>query len=270
MIQLTRIGTGTALLAVCALLSAVGVGLAKPSETAWMSAWKLVVAKSYSSGDTITFSKKTNGLYHVAAGADTDYDFGVDGKEYPSGNGHTTTWTAVGDHAWDSMTRAGNVILNKAHGELSADGGKLTITTTGTRADGLMFNETRIYARVTGTEGLVGRWRGIRNGASVPARFVISSPSAQFVEGTPYGTDLLLRGEGNTLSATTRSASFEAPRKPTYVIKCRDKPDQYRLQTPSPASAPIPMCTGQQDAKTRRAPAFASGSNAGTDAYRQV
>ena len=68
------------------------------------------------------------------------------------------------------------VILYKAHRELSADAKTLTLTVTGTNADGSLLNQTTVFTRVTGARGLVGTWRDTRTDAGAPAMFVISSP----------------------------------------------------------------------------------------------
>lgn len=240
--QLTRCVTAAVLVGLGISMGAAGAGQGATPEAAWLGTWRLDISKSDFSGDTVTYSKRAVGLYHVAAGGNSDYDFGIDGKDYPCAYGRTTAWTAVGARAWDSVTRMSGVILYKAHRELSADTKTLSLTVTGTNADGSLLNQTTVFTRVTGARGLVGTWRDTRTDAGAPAMFVISSPSPgvmrwdlpqwkQYVEGKPDGRSLRIQGEGNAPAGMTFSAKFEAPTKLTYVIKYNGKPDQYGVQT---------------------------------------
>lgn len=238
----TTVGSIWACVLMLSMAMAVGVGRAGDIDEGWVGTWKLDMAKSHFVGDTVTYTKAASGLFHVSAGGDADYDFGIDGKEYPSAYGRTTVWTAVGNRSWDTETRAGGVVLFKVHRELSADNHTLTVTETGANADGSTLNNTTVYTRVSGTAGLLGKWRDTRTDAGSPSMFVISMPSPgvlrwdipqwkQYAEGRPDGTDLVINGVGNAPPGMTFSAKRESPRKITYIIKYHGKPDQYGVQT---------------------------------------
>jgi hypothetical protein len=230
-------------LAVVSALAGLGApsrGLA--AENAWVGTWKLDTAKSNFTGDTMAYSKSSNGSYRYSDGSTVSYDFGIDGKEYLTPYGRMITWTAVGDHAWDSVlkTKEGTV-LAKIHRELSAGDKTLTVTATGTKPDGSTFNETTVYVRTAGSEGLTGKWRSTKSNAGSPDKFVISSPSPgvlrweipdyqQSGEGKLDGVDFPITGPtappGMTIGIKAESAT-----KLSYVMKFNGKPDNYGVDT---------------------------------------
>ena len=153
----------------------------------------------------------------------------------------STTWTSAGNNAWDSTTRANGKLLSKSHRELSADGKTLTITESGTKPDGTAFNDVSVYARVTGTAGLVGKWRSTKITISAPDAFVISSPSPgimhweipsykETINGKFDGTDIPITGPevppGLTLAVKPTSST-----RHSYTVKVNGKPDSYGIQT---------------------------------------
>src|SRR6266849_2202506 len=69
------------------------VSAAAAVDSPWVGTWKLDMAKSNFTGDTVTYSKTPAGLYHISDGSTVSYDFAVDGKEYPTSSGNKTTWT---------------------------------------------------------------------------------------------------------------------------------------------------------------------------------
>jgi hypothetical protein len=103
----------------------------------------------------------------------TNFDFGIGGKEYKTIYDRTTIWTTAGDNTWDSVAKANGEVLSKSHRQLSADGKILTITETGTRPDDTSFKDETVYTRVTGTTGLVGKWRSTKVTISARDNFVV-------------------------------------------------------------------------------------------------
>ena len=109
----------------------------------------------------------------------------------------TTTWTKAPDGGWDTTVKVGDIVLNKSHRTLSADGKKLTMSFTQYKPDGTTSSETDVYERVSGGPGLAGVWRDVQaNAASqmlsiatpAPGNFVLSYPSyKQTVSGSTDG-----------------------------------------------------------------------------------
>jgi hypothetical protein len=211
------------------------------ADNAWIGSWKLDPAKSNFTGDTFTYSKSANGQYRFSDGSTVSYDFGIDSKEYPSAYNRTTTWTATGERGWDSITKANGIVLARVHRELSPDDKNLTITATGTNPDGSFFNESTVYQRVSGTTGLVGKWRSIKSNAGSPEKFVITSPAPGVlhweIPDLKATTESRLDGADNPITGPnqppgmTLSAKSESPSKLAYVIKVNGKPDLYGIDT---------------------------------------
>jgi hypothetical protein len=222
-------------------LLALTTAPALATDNPWSGTWKLNVVKSQFTGDTFTYSKAANGMMHYSDGSVVSYDFGIDGKEYKTVYGRTTMWTAAGNNAWDSVYKGNGTILSKTHRELSADGKTLTITSTGTKPDGSKFNDVVVYSRVTGTNGLAGKWRSTKVDVSAPDMWIISSPSPdvlhwdipgykETVEGKLDGTDLPVSGP-TVPAGLTFGIKKVAPRKLSYVVKVSGKVDTYGVQT---------------------------------------
>jgi hypothetical protein len=222
-------------------------GVALPSrvlaaDNVWVGTWKLDPAKSNFAGDTMTYSKSSNGAYRYSDGGTVSYDFGIDGKGYPTPYGRTITWSAVNDHAWDSvLTAQDGTVLAKIHRELSSGDKTLTVTATGTKPDGSTFNETSVYARTGGAEGLAGKWRSTKSNAGSPEKFVISSPAPgvlrwdipdykQTGEGKLDGTDFPITGP-TAPPGMTVGIKAETATKLSYVMKFNGKPDNYGVDT---------------------------------------
>ena len=211
------------------------------ADSPWVGTWKLDLAKSHFTGETFTYSKAANGLMHYSDGSTISYDFGIDGKEYKAAFNRATAWSAAGDNAWNSVTKADGNVLANFHRELSADGKTLTVTATGTRPDGSTFNDVTVYTRVTGTKGLVGKWRSTKVDQSAPDMVTISNPStgmwrwefpvfkASF-EGKADGTDLPATGP-TVAPGWTVSIKFRSPTKLSWVSKVNGKPEAYGILT---------------------------------------
>lgn len=228
-------------LLLCSMLALPAAG-AFAAESPWTGTWKLDEAKSHLTGETMTFSKGAADLLHFSDGSTTNYDFGVDGKEYKAWANRTATWTAAGKNAWDTVIKADGKVLAKGHRELSADGKTLSETWTGTRPDGSAFHEEDVFTRVSGTDGLIGTWRSTKVvGGGAPRQFVISAPAPGVVhyeipdlkvtaEGRTDGSDNPLTGPTMPPGATI---SFKAlsPTKIRYVMKIDGKPDSMGEQT---------------------------------------
>lgn len=220
---------GFALVACAAVVGAAGAATAQDPGAAWIGTWKLDKSRSHLSGDTLTYSKNANGFLHYSEGGPIQYDFAIDGKDYPAFADRTSSWTAVGDHAWDSVTKAKGVVLAKVHHELSGDAKTLTITATGTKPDGSTFNEESVYTRVSGAKGLLGTWRSTKSDSGPPETYVVSSPAPgvmrwnlpdwqDTVEGKMDGADVPVTGP-RAAPGMTYSAKFEGPSKIRYSVK---------------------------------------------------
>jgi len=228
------------LLFVCALLALPTLS-AVAADNPWVGTWKLDTSKSQFTGDTFTYSKAANGLMHFSDGSTANFDFGIDGKEYKTRYDRTTTWTAAGDNNWNTVTMSKGTVLSKSHREISADGKTLTIVTTGTQPDGTPFHDEAVYTRLTGTTGLVGKWRSTKVTISVPDTYVVSNPSPgvlhwdipgykESVEGKADGADLPISGP-TVPPGLTIAFKQVSPTKLSYAVKIKGKPEAYGTQS---------------------------------------
>jgi hypothetical protein len=227
---------------ICSLL-ALPAGAASAADSPWNGTWKLDQQKSHLTGQTFTYSERPGGMLHYEDGSTASFDFGLDGKEYKTWADRTTSWTAAGTNAWDTVTRAGGKLHSKGHIALSEDGKTLTESFAGTRPDGQDFHEEDVFSRVTGTQGLVGTWRTakVTNPGGGPQTFIISSPSKGVlhydipdmkvsVECSADDKDYPLAGPDMPPGMTIGFRRVNAT-KIRYTIKVNGKPDSIGVQT---------------------------------------
>jgi hypothetical protein len=228
-------------LILCSLLL-LSAGAVSAAESPWAGTWKLDPAKSQLGGDTFSYSKGPGALLHYSDGV-VAFDFGTDGKDYKSAYDRTTTWTQTGPNSWDSVNKHGGKVLSKVQRTLSADGKTLTIHYTGTRADGVAFDDKDVYTRISAGDGLLGTWKSVQVGPTggPPQTFIISSPATGVIryevpdmqahaEGTADGTDHPLVG-GNTPEGMTIRFKLTTPTQIKYVVKVNGKEDSEGVQT---------------------------------------
>ena len=231
-----------ALLVVGSLLAAA-TSTVLAADSPWNGTWTVDPAKSHLTGETFTYSKGAGGLLHYSDGS-TDYDFGIDGKDYRWLGNRTVTWTAAGKNAWDAVNKIEDRVFTREHHELSADGRTLTISIAGTRPDGTTFHNESVFERVTGTDGLIGTWRSVKVASNGPRQFVISSPAPgvqryelpdrqQAVEGRADGSDHPITGP-TAPPGFTSGFKLTSPTKLTYVLKIDGKPVGYGVHTLAP------------------------------------
>jgi hypothetical protein len=223
-----------ALLAVPALSAAA-------ANNPWIGTWKLDPAQSHFTGDTFTYTKAAGRLLHFSDGSTESYDFGIDGKEYKTVLGRTTTWTATGDNAWNTVTKFNGSVLENVHRQLSPDGTQLTIVATGNKPDGSSFKDEEVYKRLSGSSGLIGKWQSVKVNISAPGTYVLAFPTAstikweipsykEWVEGKLDGSDLPITGP-TVPAGLTLSVKQDSVHKLSYVVKANGKPVGYGVET---------------------------------------
>ena len=146
------------------------------AESPFAGTWKLNTEKSKFTGDTFTYTATANG-FHYSNGSTVEYDFAVDGKDYPTIPDRTVSWTKAGDGTWDVLVKdAKGTELSKGHRVLSADGKKITTSYTSYRPDGTTADTSDEYVRVSGGPGLAGKWKDVQVKAA-GSSFTITFPS---------------------------------------------------------------------------------------------
>jgi hypothetical protein len=151
------IGCGVAVLIALA-------GAVTAQEPTFAGKWKLNVAKSQLSGQTVTFQKKSDDLITFDSQG-FKYDFSLDGKEHPMPDGGTTAWKQVSPTMWAGTNRANGKVIATIDSVLNGD--SLSFVVKAHKADGTMSEMTSNWKRVTGGPGFLGTWKstGIKGAA---------------------------------------------------------------------------------------------------------
>ena len=155
---------------------AASAGSMLAAESPFAGTWKLNTEKSKFTGDTFTYTATASG-FHYSNGSTVEYDFAIDGKDYPTVSDRTISWTKTGDSTWDLVVKdAKGTVLTKGHRVLSADGKKITTSYTSYRPDGTTADSSDEWARVSGGPGLAGKWKDVQVKAA-SSSFTITFPS---------------------------------------------------------------------------------------------
>jgi hypothetical protein len=171
-------------LALAAAILAAASTPALAHASAFDGTWKLDVAKSKFTGDTVTYAKTATG-YSYSNGATVSYAFAADGKDYPTIPSRTVAWTKNADGSWEIVTKANGKVVTKTHRSLSADGKTKMVAYTEYRPDGTTAHESDVYTRVTGTSGLAGKWRDTKANVASDSITIKTSSGGHFEIDTP-------------------------------------------------------------------------------------
>src|SRR5215470_4926680 len=90
----------------------VCTGVAFAADAPYLGKWRMNVAKSDVTGQTLTIEKTASGMMRYESGGFV-YEFKTDGKEYPMPDGGTTSWKAVDAKTWD--------VTNRRNGKVTAN-----------------------------------------------------------------------------------------------------------------------------------------------------
>jgi len=208
----------------------------------WLGTWKPDSGFNYAASNTIIYSELPNGMMRESDSDDKyHYDFAIDGKPYEWYFG-TITWTATSKTSWDSVISAKGKDYARVHCELSLNGQVMTVTTIGTMPDGSSINKQLVWARISGTTGLIGEWRGLNAAyTTIDSSFVVSSPEVGVMrwdfpgikgscEGKPDGSELRCTGP-NYPSGFKLFYTWLSPRKLMYRTTINGKPMGNGYQT---------------------------------------
>lgn len=132
----------------------LGVSLVA-ADPSYVGKWKLNIAKSQLAGDTVTISQAADGMM-TFDGQGFKYAFKTDGKEYPTPDGASASWTKASPDAYDVTVKGGGKTIATYHavvkGEALSLSGKLS------KADGTTSDFSAAYKRKSGGPGLAGTW----------------------------------------------------------------------------------------------------------------
>ena len=153
-------------------ISIVTIGTAA-AQTPFVGTWKLNQDKSQLAGDTMKFGPAQGDAIELKAGGLT-YSFRVDGKNYAMPSGNIAVWRQTNPTSWTTEYRkTDGSLLSRDSWQLSADGQKLSVITSGVKADGDLYTNTAEYVRTAGSNGLTGAWKSTEVKLSSPDEFSI-------------------------------------------------------------------------------------------------
>ena len=141
------------------LLMTIAAAGTAAAQTPFVGDWKLNQDKSQLAGDTMKFGAAQGDAIELKAGGLT-YSFRVDGKNYAMPSGNIAIWRQTSPTSWTTEYRKPDgSLLSRDSWQLSTDGQKLSVTTSGVKADGDLYTNTAEYARTAGSGGLMGAWK---------------------------------------------------------------------------------------------------------------
>lgn len=184
-----------------AMVLMAAAGTAQAASSPFAGTWKMDLSKSQLAGDTVTYAKTATGF--TSASGSITYAFAVDGKDYPTLAGRTTSWAKASDGGWDMTVKAGATVLSKGHRVISADGKQMMNTYTEYRPDGTTATEKDVYQRVSGTSGLAGKWKSVKVDAATDMETIAVPGAGSFrLEDPIYKQVIQGKLDGSPATAT--------------------------------------------------------------------
>ena len=193
------------------------VGLAQSSGsgsviTRFTGTWKEDVSKrTVGALVDLRFQRGANGTLQELRGPDVRPDIQTvvfDGKPHKLENGTSSiTWKQPSPNTFERVIADDRAILTVRRIQISADGKTLTEETERKATDGRRDVDTIVFQRISGDQGLVGRWKA--------QSFKTNNPAV--VKYEPAGTNGIKFSNANNLPTdTTYTVAFDG--KPVEVI----------------------------------------------------
>ncbi len=230
------------LLACTAILSMAAVSPCLAADSLFNGTWKPNEAKSKLTGGTFTYTMKADGTYHYSNGSITEYDFACDGKGYPAVADRTITCTGEAAAGFDFTWMANGTVLSKSHETISADGKTMTSIGTSMHADGTTAKFEDSYKRLSGTTGMAGKWKDVKDKVSGASVMVISVSGdmihLEFAANRSVrdckldGSDCPVTGP-HVPQGTLNSYKLLGPAQISYDVKYKDKVKAEGIMTVS-------------------------------------
>lgn len=182
---------------------------------------------------TITYSKSSTGGEHFSNNRNSEYDFAIDGKEYPTDRpASTVDWVSTGPASWDCVEKIRDKVTRKIHLALSAEGQTLTMTYTWFNPANRTATGSSVYTRVSGGPGLEGSWKMLKRieepdtmTIAFPApgqMYIYVDPIDNTWAGPADGTFMAVQSPMSPPGMTTAFRTA-GPRKMTSETKLGDK-----------------------------------------------
>jgi hypothetical protein len=197
-------------------------------ENPFAGTWKLNAAKSKFTGTITKYEQEPSGVFVMSSGG-TEYEFKIDGRDYPAPFGYTAVWKQVSPSTWETVAKLKGKPIPTDRIELSPDGRKMTVTSTGQKPAGESFKTIAVLERVAGGPGLAGSWKSAKVQITSPDTMEIAATGPDgFVLSFPaWKATCKARFDGKDYPVTgpTVSAGFTTSFKATgpRVLQTADK-----------------------------------------------
>lgn len=124
------------------------------ADALYVGKWKLNLAKSDLTGETLSIEKTGSGMRFVKGVV--SYTFSLDGREYPMPNGGFAEWKALDSKNWKVTNRMNGRV--SARYKLSLKGDTMNALATIQRVDGGTVVQKSTLTRISGGPGFIGKW----------------------------------------------------------------------------------------------------------------
>lgn len=220
-------------IASASLLAIMSCCMFASAQKAFVGTWKLNQEKSHLTGNAVTYSTSADGMMKETTAVGS-YTFKADGRPYATPFASTVTWKQTGPATWTTEDRLKDKLLSTDIIQVSDDGKKMTVISTGTNPNGKDFHDTEVYSRVAGTSGLMGTWKSEKMKSSTSPVMEFASAGADgitwILPEIKARLDLTFDGKdvapvGPTVPpGLTIAATKNGPRSFDFVEKMNGKP----------------------------------------------
>jgi len=128
----------------------------RAQQPSFAGTWKLNLAKSQLSGQTLSVEKNSSGTLHFDSQGFA-YDFDLSGKDFPTPDGGAASWKEVNPNAWEATIKMNGKVI--AAYSLALKGDALTAVMKATKPEGGSVEQTSTWSRVSGGPGFLGKWK---------------------------------------------------------------------------------------------------------------
>jgi hypothetical protein len=134
------------------------------AQSPFTGTWKTDTQKNPPAATgTITYALSPSGKEHYSDNRNSEYEFAIDGKEYPTDRAASTVaWNKSGETAWDCTEKIKDRVIKKIHFVLSPDDQTLTTTYTWFNGGNRTAQGASIFTRLSGGPGLEGTWKMVK------------------------------------------------------------------------------------------------------------
>jgi hypothetical protein len=191
---------------VVALTWGAGGVQAQPS---FAGTWKLNLAKSQLTGQTVSIEKTASGLLHFDSQGFA-YDFDLSGKDFPTPDGGTISYREVNPTTWVATSKLNGKEI--ATIQVTLKGDTQTVVMKPSKTEGGAVEQTFLMSRVSGGPGFLGKWKSTEvKGTATTLEIALEGangitvryPEFQIAcKGAFDGKDYPLTGAGATLKQT--------------------------------------------------------------------